>query len=353
MAKDALNVDKLNIGVGGKNKVTIRDGYYLDNGIRVKQSMYFKAGDTLHMEVKRHTDCYKEGVIGHKTTVGYQKNTVIGENHELIGVLKGAKQVLEERGINYSKAPGEATCKQVKMRNSANAERKRLFNEWDADRENQVKRLMFLTYPKQEDVVHQSKAVQCSCVSCVLSKQEDFKSQKNGLEEIYDKHNADHGTKHQCKFLPKFHPELNPIERVWSRLKWYLRKYADGKLETLQRLMKKGLERDNVSLTLIRKYCRLVTSYYYAYLDGKDIIQAESWIKKHRSHREHSDLMDERLYKLYYPNGIQDNIEELAQDNLVLDNTMVEYINDNHTCDNELDEWLQMIDDYQRTGRIV
>ena len=26
MAKDALNVDKLNIGVGGKNKVTIRDG---------------------------------------------------------------------------------------------------------------------------------------------------------------------------------------------------------------------------------------------------------------------------------------------------------------------------------------
>jgi len=40
--------------------------------------------------------------------------------------------------------------------------------------------------------------------------------------------------------------------------------------------------------------------------------------------------MDERLYKLYYPNGIQDNIEELAQDNLVLDNTMVEYINGNH-----------------------
>jgi transposase len=267
--------------------------------------------------------------------------------------FKGVKQVLEERRINYSKAPGEATCKQVKMRNNANAERKRLLAEWEQDKESQVKRLLFLTYPKQEDVVHQSKAVQCFYASCVLSKEEDFKSQKSGLEEIYEKHNEEHGTNHQCKFLPKFHPELNPIERVWSRLKWYLRKYADGKLEKLQRLMVTGLQRDNVSLALIRKYCRLVTAYYYAYLDGKDIIQAESWIKKHRSHRGHSDLMDERLYKLYYPNGIQDSIEEIVQDNLVLDHSIIEYIHDNNTCDNELDEWLQMINDHQTTGRIV
>ena len=55
--------------------------------------------------------------------------------------------------------------------------------------------------------------------------------------------------------------------------------------------------------------------------------------------------MDERLYKLYYPNGIQDSIEEIVQDNLVLDHNIIEYINDNNTCDNELDEWLQMIND--------
>jgi hypothetical protein len=29
-----------------------------------------------------------------------------------------------------------------------------------------------------------------------------------GLEEIYEKHNEEHGTNHQCKFLPNFHPEL-------------------------------------------------------------------------------------------------------------------------------------------------
>jgi hypothetical protein len=95
----------------------------------------------------------------------------------------------------------------------------------------------------------------------ILSKQDDFRSQKSGLEEIYENHNKIHGTSHQCKFLLKFHPELNPIERVWSRLKLFLRKYNDGQLATLQLLMKKRLDRENVSLTLTRKYCRLVTAF--------------------------------------------------------------------------------------------
>jgi hypothetical protein len=161
-----------------------------------------------------------------------------------------------------------------------------------------------------------------------------------------------HGTSHQCKFLPKFHPELNPIERVWSRLKWYLRKYNDGKLATLQGLMKTGLERENVSLTLIRKYCRLVTAYYIAYLDGKDIIQAESWIKKHRSHRGHSGAMDDKLYQLYFPYGV-DNDEHINEDELALNDNAVEYMNNNDSHDDELDTWLNMLDNYQRSGRII
>ena len=89
----------------------------------------------------------------------------------------------------------------------------------ETDREDDVKRLKFLTYPKQEDLILQSKLTLCSCACCILSKQDDFKSHKSGLEEIYENHNKMHGTSHQCKFLPKFHPKLNPIERVWSRLK--------------------------------------------------------------------------------------------------------------------------------------
>ena len=54
---------------------------------------------------------------------------------------------------------------------------------------------------------------------------------------------------------------------------------------------------------------------YIAYLDGKDVIQAESWIKKHRSHRGHSGTMDEKLYKLYFPYGV-DNDEHINDGNV-------------------------------------
>ena len=32
---------------------------------------------------------------------------------------------------------------------------------------------------------------------------------------------------HYCIFLPKYHPELNFIERYWSRVKWYARQKCD------------------------------------------------------------------------------------------------------------------------------
>ena len=151
MAKDALNSDKLNIGVGGKNKVIIRPGHYMKDGALVQQSMYFEAGDTLHVEVKRGTKINKAGIAG--TTVhNHLRGSVLVNDSELIGVLKGIKQVLEERGVQYSIAPGESGCQQAKVRQKANDERKRLLQDWETDREDHVKRLKFLTYPKQEDV---------------------------------------------------------------------------------------------------------------------------------------------------------------------------------------------------------
>jgi len=102
-----------------------------------------------------------------------------------------------------------------------------------------------------------------------------------------------HGTQHRCKFLPKFHPELNPIERVWSRMKWHIRKYCDGSLQSLEKYMNEGLAESNLSLSLIRKYCRLISAYYYAYLDNMNVVQADEWIRKHRTHRGFAPLMDE------------------------------------------------------------
>jgi len=104
------------------------------------------------------------------------------------------------------------------------------------------------------------------------------------------------------------------IEKVWSRMKWYVRKHADGSLETLKRLMKTGLSEDNLPLSLIRKYCRLLTAYYIAYNESKDIIQADAWIRKHRSHRGHSEMMDNRLEQLYYPYGREKEVIDIDND---------------------------------------
>jgi transposase len=137
-----------------------------------------------------------------------------------------------------------------------------------------------------------------------------FAGQKSGIEEVYAAHTSKYGTAHYCKFLPKFHPELNPIERCWSRLKWYIRKYSDGKIEHLRSSMDYGLSTSNMSLALIRRYIRLVTAYNIAYEEGKDIIQAEAWIRKHRTHRGCSAKMDAMLESLYFPLGRAEHQEE-------------------------------------------
>ena len=74
--------------------------------------------------------------------------------------------------------------------------------------------IYLLSLPTAEQVRYEVGCVECDCCKCVLKRQQDFLSQKTGIEEVFDKYNAEHGTKHRCIFLPKFHPELNYIERV-------------------------------------------------------------------------------------------------------------------------------------------
>lgn len=54
MAKDALNIDKLNIspGMNRKTDVLIRDGYYTIDGTKIVQNFFFKVGDTLRVSIK-------------------------------------------------------------------------------------------------------------------------------------------------------------------------------------------------------------------------------------------------------------------------------------------------------------
>jgi len=66
------------------------------------------------------------------------------------------------------------------------------------------------------------------CLEFLLSEQADFKEQQNAIQELV----LSRG--HFCIFLPKFHPELNFIERYWSRVKWYARQFSDGTIKGLK-----------------------------------------------------------------------------------------------------------------------
>ena len=75
------------------------------------------------------------------------------------------------------------------------------------------------------------------------------KKRKNNLLESFL---TDKG--HLALFLPKFHCELNPIERVWGEAKRYNRKYTNITLQQLRNMLPDAL--DSVSATTIRKYVK-------------------------------------------------------------------------------------------------
>lgn len=111
-------------------------------------------------------------------------------------------------------------------------------------------------------------------------------------------------------FLPKFHPELNYIERFWGRMKYYIRLHSDNTFPTLDKNLIVARSRNNIPLSMIRRMARGTFAYLYAYRNGCDIIQADAWVKKHRQHRGHRSKMDADLMKLYYPLDVDDVVEE-------------------------------------------
>ena len=85
-------------------------------------------------------------------------------------------------------------------------------------------------------------------------------------------------------FIPKFHCELNPIERVWGQAKVYSRKHSNFTLACLRQIVDPAL--DSISTDLIRKYFRKVQDYETAYLEGKKAgKELEKAIKVYKSHR--------------------------------------------------------------------
>ena len=88
----------------------------------------------------------------------------------------------------------------------------------------------------------------------------DFKNEKTKIEHFLN------GKGYGCVFLPKFHCELNPIERCWGQAKRYTRAHCKYTIAGLRKNVPHGL--DCVTVDNIRNYFRKSRHYMFGYLQG-------------------------------------------------------------------------------------
>ena len=94
-----------------------------------------------------------------------------------------------------------------------------------------------------------------------LSSHSDFKYGKTKIERYLFEEK-----RHVVYLLPKFHCELNPIERVWAQAKRYSKAYCNYSIRSLRATIDPAL--DSVELENIQRHFRKVRHYMFAYLEG-------------------------------------------------------------------------------------
>ncbi|TFY52342.1 hypothetical protein EVG20_g10593 [Dentipellis fragilis] len=183
------------------------------------------------------------------------------------GLPKGMKQVLAERGyiITGSGKKLVGDCKNCKAR------RARKVQPTD-----DMGALPDIDSEESEDEDEDDAPSDC-CMRRILSLQADFQSQQSLIEIILEEAGD------QCHFLPKFHPEINPIEYYWGWVKRYYRERTNGNFQRAKKLLLESL--DACPLITTRRFFRRVERYMSVYSLGATGIAAEYAVKKYKSHR--------------------------------------------------------------------
>ncbi|KAF7316311.1 hypothetical protein MIND_00149800 [Mycena indigotica] len=116
------------------------------------------------------------------------------------------------------------------------------------------------------------------CMRRMLFDQPDFANVQSCLEAACSPFNV------TILFLPKFHPELNPIEMVWGFAKRMYRQYPESSGdEALERNTLTAL--DSVPLASMRRFVLRAHRFADAYRKGLDGAQAAWAVKKYKGHR--------------------------------------------------------------------
>ena len=247
MAPDALVASRLNLGDGfpklserdraaGMEPVAMRDTHFIRDGVRVKQTMtYINAA----------------GVLCHK----------------------GIKSIVQERGGWRGPAQEEdiirtfcADFSLAKMR-EINVDHSEPDPAKRREGPNMVK-----TFRLPEMQLDEAREW--------LENQPDFfeQQQHNWIAETVERHG------HLAIFGPKFHPELAPIELLWSDIKKFLRAHCDYTIQTLRANIPAAFA--SITVTACRRYFAHVARYMRAYSKGTlSLAQVEWAMRKYTSHR--------------------------------------------------------------------
>ena len=133
------------------------------------------------------------------------------------------------------------------------------------------------------------------CGRKILANQPDFLAQKCWLEEVANE------AGHALIFFPKFHCELNLIERVWSVAKGQARLECDYSHKKLLALVPKIME--EMCVKSVRRMAQRCYRYMDCYRHGLSPKLAEFAVKKYSSHRcipvgVEKELVDAELIRL-------------------------------------------------------
>ncbi|CAB1108389.1 unnamed protein product [Ectocarpus sp. CCAP 1310/34] len=116
------------------------------------------------------------------------------------------------------------------------------------------------------------------CVVRVLSELKAFREELNMVEKLFKAHG------HLCIFLPKYHPELNAIERYWGYIKHLLRLHCEYSLRHMLQVLPGALS--GVPARFIRAWSRVTWLYIEAYDEGLEDYLEYRDLKEWGKHRE-------------------------------------------------------------------
>ncbi len=115
------------------------------------------------------------------------------------------------------------------------------------------------------------------CVCSFLFFLQDFQDNTTILQSEV------HGRGHICIYLPKFHCELNPIERVWCHSKKFTRAHCNGNIGRLRKVVPESFQQ--VTKETIGRFFEKCRDFESAYRSGHTCITVDKAVKEYKSHR--------------------------------------------------------------------